>query len=121
MSPNLVNKLKEVRQNSCHHQHQLSAIILRKGIPLSFGFNQLKTNPKSFHKYKSTHAEFSACMKVKNKSLLRGATMLIYRENAEGALAMARPCDSCLTMIKLYKFKTIIYSSPDGSFVKEFL
>jgi pyrimidine deaminase RibD-like protein len=118
MTDYLINKLKITRTLSCHHQHNLSAIILRKGKILSAAANNLKTDPKSPHFFKSTHAEFAACKKIKNKELLNGATILIYRENADGKQALARPCESCLNYLEKMKIKYMIYSTKVG-FIRE--
>lgn len=117
MSPHILSKLKSIRTQACHDQHRLSAIILRKGILISSGFNnQTKTHPaiKKYNEHQTIHAEFSACMKVKNKKLLNGATMIIYRESADGEPALARPCSSCYSFLKNMGIKNITYSTPLG-------
>lgn len=114
MSPHFITKLKEIRTTSCHHQHRLSAIILRKGIVLSSATNSLKTDPKSPHKFLSSHAEYGACKKIRNKNLLIGATIMIYRENADGNLALARPCESCYSFLKKTGIKYMVYSTQNG-------
>lgn len=114
MTNRLISKLKEIRTTSHHHQHNLSAIILRKGRILSAAANNLKTDPKSPHRFSSIHAEYNACKKIKNKELLNGATILIYRENADGNTALSRPCESCLKYLQKFKIKYIIYSTSSG-------
>lgn len=120
MSPHLVLKLKITRENSCHHQHRMAAIILRKGRVLSAAANSLKTHPKAPHKHHSSHAEYNCVKKVKNRKLLKGSTMIVYRETATGMPALAKPCPSCFDYIKSLGFKSIIYST-DVGFVSESL
>lgn len=116
MAPNLVNKLKRLRNQSDHHQHKLSAVLMYKGRPLSFGFNSLKTDPKiqKYSKVKAMHAEMSAVFRVKNKEMLKDCTIVVYREDRHGNPVLARPCSVCETMLKDYGIKHIMYSSKEG-------
>lgn len=116
MAPNLVSKLKRVKEKSTHVQHKHSAVILLKGRPLSFGFNKMRTDPKiaKYSDVKQTHAEMSAIWQVKNKEILRGATIVVYREDKNGNMANSKPCVACTALIKECGFKNVTYSTPTG-------
>jgi len=122
MSVNLIAKLIRLAGHKNHNQHRLSATILYKGRPLAFGVNhQTKTNPK-IKRYcclKTQHAEMDAIWKVRNKELLKGSTIVIYRQDRHGNYAKSRPCSACMAMIKEYRIKTILYSDVGNVFVQE--
>lgn len=116
MSPNIIKKLKLLRKKSNHHSQKMGAIITKKGIPIGWGWNSLKTHPKSLHLFRSCHAEFKAVRSVKNKELLKGATIIIYREDASGAMVCAKPCKSCQTLLNRSGIARVIYSD-NGCFI----
>lgn len=116
MSPNIIKKLKVLRQKSNHHSQKMGAIITKKGIPIGWGWNVLKTHPKSLHGFKSCHAEFKAIRSVKNKELLKGATIIIYREDASGLMVCAKPCKSCQILLDQCGISRVIYSDK-GCFI----
>lgn len=122
MAPNLVNKLRIVKDKSDHKYHKLSAVLLYKGRPINFGFNSLRTDPKikKYSQVKAMHAEMSVIFGVKNKEILKHCTMVIFREDREGNPAMAKSCDSCETIMREYGIKKVIYSTKDG-WIKETL
>lgn len=119
-----LKKLKELRLKAEHHQHKLSAIILLKGRPVSFGFNNgIKTHPKAskYTEYPTLHAEMSAIFKVKNKDILRYCTLVVYREDRMGNLAMSRPCVACQQLIKECGIKKVVYTTKDGWIEESFV
>jgi deoxycytidylate deaminase len=117
MTTSLVNKLKTLRNQSNHIQHKVSAIILYKGRPLSFGYNnQTKTHPKikKYSEVKTMHAEMAALFRMKDTSILKNCSIVVYREDRMGNAALAKPCDVCQAILKDYGIKEITYSTPDG-------
>lgn len=118
MSPNIIKKLKLLRQKSNHHSQKMAAIIIKRGRILGVGFNTLKTHPASPHFFKSSHAEFNCINKVKNKGLLKGATIIIYREDASGDMVLAKPCKSCQKLLNRFGISKIVYSN-NGCFIFE--
>lgn len=110
MSPNIIKKLKLLRKKSNHHSQKMGAIITKKGIPIGWGWNVLKTHTKSQHGFKSQHAEFRAVRSVKNKALLKGSTIIVYREDASGNMVLAKPCESCRKLLLSCSVNVIIYS-----------
>lgn len=112
-----LNKLKETRKLSDHHQYKISAVVLHKGVPLAFGFNKLtKTHPltKKYDKNKTLHAEMVAILKVRYHKLLPKCTVVVYREDRHGKPAMAKPCYMCQQVLNDLGIKKVTYSTPQG-------
>ena len=119
---NVHKALAKARENSLqsiHHSARIGAVVMQKSVVLSAGFNQLgKTHPylreagEYFHE--SLHAEMNAIFKIKNKEKLEGATVLVYREDRNGHLAMSRPCEMCQKLLQRYKVKKVIYTTNNG-------
>lgn len=122
MSPNLVNKLRKEKEKSNHHQHKLSAVLLYKGRPISFGFNdKFRTHPKikQYSEVKTVHAEMAALLKIQHQpELISECVMVVYREDRFGQPANSKSCPVCVAMMKDFGIKTVIYSTKDG-FVEE--
>lgn len=108
---------KKLSACSDHHQHKLGALVCKKNRILGCGWNQLKTDPKSNHPFKSTHAEFMAIRNC-NPDELKGATIYVYRENKQGELVNAHPCPSCYELLKLNNIKEVIYTN-NGSYDRQ--
>ena len=90
---------------------------------LSWGFNQIRTSnaiPDRFKKFiEALHAEQHAIMRVPNKELLNGASLLVIRINRNGKLTNARPCKNCMRTINYFKISNIYYSNENGEIVME--
>jgi len=104
-------KKQSLRSN--HHTFNVGAVIRLKKRIVSFGYNVLKTHPKSNKLYKSTHAEFMALNNVPYGIDLKDAEIYVYRENASGP-AMARPCIDCCELIKRSGIRKMYYSIDNG-------
>lgn len=63
------------------------------------------------------HAEVLACLRSKEKKIHK---LTVERYNADGSLALAKPCVVCQECIKAYGVKIIEYTSSEG-WVKEIL
>ena len=107
---------KRASERSDHEIFRLGAVIFNKNRILSVGFNhKFKTHPiiqtlgGDFHK--TLHAEIHAIIQVKNKAILRGSSIFVYRSNKDGFLAIAKPCPCCQKIIKHYGIKDIIYTN----------
>ncbi len=107
---------KEASRNSTY-RHRLGAVIVKKNRILSVGFNKPeKTHPRSGNLFRTTHAELDAILRCPEESL-KGSTIFVVREAASG-LAMAKPCQFCLELIKAVGIKRVVYSTDDG--IEEF-
>lgn len=117
MTKTIERKLRSLRKQSNHIQYKLSALVLHKGRPISFGINnQTKTHPniKKWSEVKTLHAEMNACFKIKNKDLLKDCEIVVYREDRQGNMANSRPCDVCQVMFREYGIKKVTYSTASG-------
>lgn len=116
MAPNLLKKLKTIKAKSDHGSHKLSAVLMLRGRPLTFGYNSLKSDPKiaKFSSVKRTHAEMACVFRTKDKEVLKDCVMVIYREDKAGNPANARSCEACLKLLKHYGVKHITYSTENG-------
>lgn len=63
---------------------------------------------------KTIHAELAAIIQCKNKSKLKGATIVVYREKKNGELGMAKPCLICQKILKDFGFKNMMYTTEAG-------
>lgn len=132
MSDNDLHLFKVARECSlqsdyCGNAH-LGCIVVYKGSVLAKGFNTNKTHTiqdrYNVCRYKSSgnrylpakcHAELGALNKVRWLDIdFSKVRVYVYRELKNGALAMARPCSSCLTAIKQMGIRYIYYTSDCG-------
>lgn len=104
---------RKLAELSDHHQHKMSALIVKNGKIVGKGWNSKKTHTKSPHAYRSCHAEFAA-MYYLSDEWLNGATIYVFRENKLGQFANSKPCESCYRLIQEKKIKKICYTHEDG-------
>lgn len=104
---------KRLSKKSEHHKHHIGCVIVNKNTMIGFGFNRLRTHPKSTHKYKSTHAELHATLGVPCKEL-EGSDMYLYRQHKDGTLATAKPCEGCQEYIRKCGIKRVFYTIENG-------
>ena len=122
-SPKFIRFLhKGILDHDKQEKFKLYALLFNKNILISKGINSSKkTHPlikrKGFKK--TVHAEINALIRVCNKDLIKGSTMIVYRQNNNGKMAMARPCEMCLNFLKESGVKNIIYSTDVGDWIKE--
>lgn len=105
----------------------MCSIAIKKGSIASYGFNKYKTDPNpimiasrqnvttmyesSKDEYVSPHLHAEvAALKRSNTSV---DTIVVIRLTFHGELAMAKPCNVCMAVMREYGVKTVIYSS-DG-------
>lgn len=96
---------------------RLGACVLSKRKVISIGFNQmLRHHPlvRKYDNFDGIHAEVSAILRLKNKSLLTDATMIVYRETKSGKQSLAKPCKVCQKIMRDFKLSKVIYSTDNG-------
>lgn len=111
------NIAKEMAKLGIHKQHKIGSCLVRKGNPISVGFNKNKFHNDSPHPYLSWHSEFD-CLKSIPQHLAEGSTIYVYREDKNGMPRMARPCNSCQELLKKYKIRKMCYTV-DGGYKEE--
>ena len=115
-----MKKAYEASLDADHPKYQLGCSIMIHGKKLiASGANvQTKTHPYIHYNgeffNRGIHAELSAIFRVKNREILKGATIFIYRQTKTGEFANARPCPMCYELIKKYGFKKMIYTTDTG-------
>lgn len=118
--PKFLKRAREARLQSDHPQHKLGAVLVQKNRIISVGANFIqKTHPitKAHDKtgFKTLHAEVNCLLKLKkNKEKLYGATIIVYRQNKQGQLSMARPCEMCRSILKSFGISKMIYTVNGG-------
>ena len=123
MTIGILNSAIEAARKSIMYPYKVGCVCFKGKRILSTGFNQKRTSkgiPNKYKKYVETlHAEHHAIMKVKDKELLTGASILIIRITHGGRLSMARPCENCMASIIHFNFKNIYYSNENGEIIME--
>lgn len=84
---------------------------LTKSHPLQKQLTHLRFNDEFLDSCKAEqHAEFAAINQVKNKSLLKNASIYIARIDVKGDLKPAYPCPACYHLITKYGIKKIHFT-----------
>jgi len=123
MTVGILRKAIESAERSKMYPYRLGCVVFKGKRILSWGFNQIRTSnaiPDRFKKFiEALHAEQHAIMRVPNKELLNGASLLVIRINRNGKLTNARPCKNCMKTINYFKISNIYYSNENGEIVME--
>jgi deoxycytidylate deaminase len=84
---------------------------LTKSHPLQKKLTILRFDDEFLDKCKSEqHAEFAAIISIKNKDILKGASIYIARLDSEGNTLPGFPCPACYHLITKYGIKNIFYT-----------
>lgn len=116
---------KSVSLLSDYPIHKVGCVVVNKHRIISSGCNsktkchplQAKLHTEEYGeecpgKY---HAEISALVPlIRDKVDLTRASIYIFRQHKNGVNALARPCDSCMKIIKSLKIRRIYYTVEDG-------
>ena len=85
-------------------KHKLAAFVVKGGHIRATGFNK-RTYVGSIH------AEIDALRKMRyQKGGTQGCDLHIYRFQADGSYALAKPCLNCMEKIKKAGIKRVFYS-----------
>lgn len=89
---------------------RVGAVIYNGSTILSVGTNDwMKTSPKSWHDFKSRHAEFNALIKVE-RSRLKGSSIYVHRIGRDLLTHNAKPCGACEKMLAWAGIKRVEWS-----------
>jgi len=98
---------KKVKESTCNTS--MAAIVVKGGIPISFGFN------KKGYRGRSIHAEIVALNKLRwQKRGAKDSDIYVYRFLADGSYGIAKPCNKCMQTIISCGVKRIFYSDYEG-------
>lgn len=121
-----------VSQFSDFSRTKVGCIVVDGKRILSSGYNSNKTNPtqQRYNYYRNidvrfpakVHAEVSALNSLIGKKEIDFSRLkvFVYRELKDGTPACARPCPSCLQLIRDLGITKIFYTTKDG-FAEEHL
>ena len=119
-------KAREASKLSDAPKYHIGCITVYKKHILSVGFNSNKTHPiqKLYNKERfdsdstphSLHAEITALMFIKDRKDIKWGDVEIYtyRENRQGNPRLAKPCKSCMALIRDLGIHKIYFSITDG-------
>lgn len=105
-------EVAKIQSLNSNYQQRVGAVVVNKSAILATGYNQirhLKVGKRYTNFECSLHAERDACRKL-DKSQLKGATIVVYRQTKYGIPAEAFPCDQCLWMLQELGVKRVISS-----------
>lgn len=103
--------IREAKQ--AQYRFRVGAVLYYgKNDIVGFGYNKPhKTHPRSFHPYKTIHAEFSAILDCeRNFGDPNGASIYVHRLKKDGSPGLAKPCEACETMLAWAGIKNVYYS-----------
>ena len=121
---------KAIAESSDFPRVKVGCVAVYKHKIISSGCNSYVTNPlqKKYNKFRFTtdttlhskHAEIDCLLPLVNRKDIdfNRVSIYIYRQYKSGELGMARPCESCLNLIKDLGIRNIYYSG-DGSYINE--
>lgn len=104
---------ERLSQKSNSPRFKLGAIVVEKNRIIGLGWNQIKTNPKSSHKWSMRHAEFNAILNTQREDL-NGCELYVFRRGLDKKIHIAKPCESCNNIIRQMGISKIHYSINDG-------
>ena len=120
------NYARDASKFSTFHKNHTGCVIVYKKHIISIGFNSSKTHPiqKIYNKERFSedstphclHAEISALIFIKDRTDIKwnNVEVYTYRENKYGEPRMAKPCKSCISMIKSLGIRKIHYTTNGG-------
>jgi len=112
-APSFFRLARDASLLSSHDRSKVGAVLVNKR-PVVFGFNKFKSHTKyanpEIHTKISVHAEIDCIIEVKDKDL-KGWSIYVYREDCHGNVANSRPCEQCLTELKIRGIRKIYYTT----------
>lgn len=96
--------------NHSQHRQRVGAVLLRKGTPISVGFNKKKCpNRRFITGFNTTHAEIAA-LASSGKNQIKKSVIYVYRQDKHGNPKLARPCKFCQKELIKFGVRTMYYS-----------
>lgn len=100
-----------VAEKAPEQKFKVGSVVVRKGIPISFGINNMaKTHPLAAkNRFPYIHSELHALIGVDSRKLC-GATIYVARRKRTGEIGLAKPCSECEKLLRQYNIKRVCYS-----------
>lgn len=120
---------KSMSELSNFKQHRIGCVAVCGHKIISSGYNSYKTNPAqkrlNIHRFKAdtnhtVHAELSCLLPLINRRDINfcDVSIYIYRQHKSGELALAKPCASCMALLRSLGVRHIYYTG-DNSYISE--
>ena len=120
---------KAMSELSDFKQQHIGAVAVYGHKVISSGCNSCKTNPMqkklNIHRFSADtpatlHAELSCLLPLINRKDIdfSNVSLYIYREYKNGDLALAKPCASCMALLRSLGIRHIYYTG-DSSYINE--
>jgi deoxycytidylate deaminase len=114
---NFIHLAEKVASLSTHY-NKIGAVITRKRRVISVGTNKNKLHAKQINPHtdiigSNIHAELDAIIKAPY-FLLEGSNIYVVRLFKNNSMGLARPCKSCINILKQYRIKYMIYSTNES-------
>lgn len=123
---------RAISELSTFKQHHLGCVAVCGHKIISSGYNSNRTNPTqkklnacrfSDETPHTIHSEVSCLLPLLNRRDIDFSRVRLYiwRNHADGSLGLARPCDSCMQLIKELGIRNIYYTNEGGYSHEEIL
>ena len=107
-------KLAQAISKKSSSNPRVGCVIVKKNKVVGLGFNNRnKTHPKAKNIGHRIHAELHAIIGVSADDL-HGAHVYVFREYADGELAMTKPCACCQAVLESAGVKKVFYTTYGG-------
>jgi len=90
------------------YKKRVGAIVVYKGKIVGRGFN--KVHSTGVPRLDGKHAEIEA-LKNTTAKYRKGSTVYVCRLTRNGQIAMSKPCDACITVMKKMGVKYVWYTN----------
>jgi deoxycytidylate deaminase len=107
----LVNAALSAAQTSVEQEYRVGAAAYRSGRLLAIGYNSNKTDPQAHNFTKRIHAEHALFLNAGRD--LTDATVMVLRLGRKHAVGRAKPCETCLPLLRQAGVRRILYTEPD--------
>ncbi|MBI2463242.1 MAG: hypothetical protein HYV65_03365 [Candidatus Spechtbacteria bacterium] len=101
---------------------RVGAVITKGNSVLSIACNRMGTSTISVPGRRKSvwyrHAEVHA-IKQADLSVMKGATVWVWREFKNGTPALAKPCEDCMELLKIVGIKRVVYTISKTPFFAE--
>ena len=128
MNKNLFNRLlKDARRRSLKKSRIVHITYILDGNRIvAIGINSKTTHPASPHNYKQLHSELDAVLNIrisdeckkyhfKNiRAIAKRYSVFNVRVMKNGSISIAKPCKSCIKMLRDLQFKKIYFTNKGG-------
>lgn len=123
MLKSLVRLYDHIYSDSPYRRLKVVSFLCYKGKIVSFGVNTEKTSPmQNFYRIQTSlgsivnfldkeHSEINCLRKTNVNLKWNKVEFVVISKHKDGTFRMARPCPTCMSALKSYGIKKIIYTT----------